>query len=182
MELVTKTELARKIGVSQPYITKKIKDGTLKKCLDGKKLKLECAIKALNANIKDFKRANQFETKDKELIKKYAPQKELVTDENVGNLKILLAGVENPSQKVAIIKDYWTGKINQIKYEAEKGKYILKSEVENQASKTATILREKLFNIPNKISPLCYGKTIAEIQEIIYSAINEAVQEVNDAL
>ena len=90
--------------------------------------------------------------------------------------------MENPSQKVAIIKDFWTGKINQIKYEVEKGKYILKSEVENQASKTATILREKLFNIPNKIAPLCYEKTIAEIQEIIYSAINEAVQEVNDAL
>jgi len=181
MELVTQAELARKLKVSRSYIGKKVKDGTLKKCLDGKKLKLECAIKALNANIKDFKRANQFET-HKELIKKYAPQKELVTDENVGDLEILLAGVENPSQKVAIIKDFWTGKINQIKYEVEKGKYILKSEVENQASKTATILREKLFNIPNKIAPLCYEKTIAEIQEIIYSAINEAVQEVNDAL
>ena len=174
MELITQTELAKRINKTRQYISKLVKKGVFDKCFEGKKIKYECAVKALNGNIKDFKKT----TPIKEFIKQNTP-KEFQTkiNEYQGELELLLIDVENPSQKVQIIKDFWIGKLNQQKYEVEKQKYFSKDEIKEQVQKIAVIVKQRLFNIPIKVAPLCYQKEVNEIKEIVYDAINEAVED-----
>ena len=177
MELITQSELAKRVGKSKQYIAKLKQKGVFKKCFEGKKIKYECALKAMEENIKDFKKTDprQFKKEIKETIPKEIPQAQ--ADEMIGELEILLAGIDNPVQKVAVIKDFWNGKLSQIKYEAEKKKYFSKEEVISQVQKIAVIVKQRIFNVPNKIAPLCYQKEINEIQEIIYKELNEALED-----
>ena len=179
MELVTYAELARQLNKSKAYIAKLKKRGIFEKCMQGKKIDLDCAITSIKNNTKDFKKVDINKLENKKIIKENLPEKENIpiTNEMIGDLEILLAGVENPSQKVAIIKDFWSGKINQLKFEAEKSKYFLKEDIKNEVEKIATIVRQRLFNIPIKIAPICYGKDVNEIKEIIYTSLNEALED-----
>ena len=46
MELITQTEFAKMVGVSQPYIAKLIRKGVFIDCIKDKKLIKKCALKA----------------------------------------------------------------------------------------------------------------------------------------
>ena len=179
MELITQSELAKRVGKSKQYIAKLKQKGIFDKCFHGKKLVLNCALKAMEENIKDFKKTDprQFKKEIQKSIPKEIPPAQ--ADEMIGELEILLAGVDNPVQKVAVIKDFWNGKLSQIKYETERKKYILLEDVKEQSQKVASVVRQRLFNVPVKVASLCYGKEIAEIQELIYDGINEAVEDLH---
>ena len=177
MGLVTYSELAQKLGKTRAYISKLKKKGIFDDCIEGKKIDYDCAIEAIKNNTKDFKKVDIKKLENKKIIQKNLPENLPVTDEMIGELEELLIDVSNPSQKVAIIKDYWLGKINQLKYEAEREKYFLKEEVKEEVQKIASVVRQRLFNIPEKIAPLCYGKEISEIKELIYNSINEALED-----
>ena len=180
MELVTQAELARKLNKSRAYIAKLKKRGIFEKCMQGKKIDLDCAITAIKNNTKDFKKVDVKKLDNKKIIKENLPKNIPVTNEMIGDLEILLTGVENPSQKVAIIKDFWIGKINQLKFEVEKGKYYSKELIDKKAENILVSFRNKTLALPSKVAPTLIGiEDVAEIKAILDNAVYELLDELS---
>ena len=161
MELIRKKALAEIVGVTPAYITKLIKKGVFDKCLKDNQLLKDCALKAY-----------------------YNFKKQIVQNDSNSNinyddeLKELLADVTNPQQKVQIIKDFWVAKLNEFKYESEKGKYYLKEDIDKKAKQIITITKNKFLALGNKIAPLLITcETIEEIKFIIDNAVYEILTE-----
>ncbi len=187
MTLVSQSQLAKELNVSRQYINRLVKKGIFAECLEGKKLRLECAKKAYEASRKIFTRDAKFEQAKQEAIKK-TPQaikqdRELFNAQNVEELAELLVDVFNPSQKVQIIKEYWAGKLNEIKFLKESGKLVEKSEVENELYEVALAIREKLLNIPMRVANDLAGKSDEfEIRQILEDEIREALEDLSRSL
>ena len=180
MSLMTQSELARKLNKSRAYISQLKKKGVFDDCLNGKFIDCDCAIEAIKNSVKDFKKVDVKKIDNQKIIKENLPDDIAVTNEMVGDLEILLAGVENPSQKVAIIKDFWVGKINQLKYEIEKGKYYSKELIDKKAENILVSFRNKTLALPSKIAPAIVGiEDTAEIKSILDNAIYELLDELN---
>lgn len=122
MAEVSKSELAKYLGVSQAMVSKHVKSGILDKCFspNGKKLILEKAIQAIALS----------KTKDTTLLVKSTIPNEIKNNESLDNketqneLVALLKDAQSPSQKVQIIKDFWIGKINRQKFLENEGELI----------------------------------------------------------
>ena len=180
MGLMTQSELARKLNKSRAYINQLKKKGIFDDCMQGKKIDYDCALKAIKNNTKDFKKVDVRKLENKKFIKENLPENLPVTNEMIGELEILLAGVENPSQKVAIIKDYWVGKLNQLKFETEKGKYYSKELIDKKAENILVSFRNKTLALPSKIAPAVVGmEDIAEIKAILDNAVYEILDELS---
>ena len=59
--------------------------------------------------------------------------------------------------------------------EVEQGKYVLKSDVRQEASEVATEVKQKLISIAPIIAVTAEGKTAIQIQKIVEKHINEAL-------
>jgi len=184
MGLVTYSELANKLNKSRAYISKLKKKGVFDDCVNGKKIDYDCAIEAIKNNVKDFKKVDVKKLANKNTIKENLPKnlpKELpITDEMMEELENLLLDVSNPSQKVAIIKDFWIGKINQLKYEVEKGKYYSKEIIDKKAEHILVSFRNKTLAMPSKVAPTLVGiEDAAEIKAILDNAVYELLDELS---
>ena len=187
MKLVTQNQLAKELNVSRQYIGKLVKKGVFDNCFDGKKLKLDCAKKAYEENRKIFVRETKLEKVKKEVIKKTPAEikkdKEVFNNQNVDELAELLLDVEKPALKVAIIKEYWAGKLNELKFLKEKEKLIEKDEVEREFYEVALMIKEKLLNIPVRVSNELAGKSNEfEIRQILENEIKEALEDLSRRL
>jgi len=187
MKLVTQAELARELNVSKPYISKLVKKGVFDNCFEGKKLKLDCAKKAYEENRKIFLRETKLEKVKKEVIKKTPAEikqdDEVFNEKNLDELAELLLDVEKPALKVQIIKEYWAGKLNELKFLKEKGKLIEKDEVEREFYEVALMLKEKLLNIPMRVSNELAGKSDEfEIRQILEDEIRLALEDLSRKL
>jgi transcriptional regulator with XRE-family HTH domain len=187
MKLVTQAELARELKVSKPYISKLVKKGIFNNCFDGKKLKLDCGKKAYEENRKIFVRETKLEKVKKEVIKETPIEikhdKELFNNQNLETLAELLLNVDNPALKVQIIKEYWVGKLNELKFLKEKNKLIEKDEVEREFYEVALMVKEKLLNIPMRISNELAGKSDEfEIRQILENEIRISLEDLSRKL
>jgi len=186
MELVSQSKLAKILGISRQAVNQLVHKGVFDNCFEGKKLKLDCAKKAYEDNRKIFLRETKLEKVKKEVIKKTPVEikqdKEVFNNQNVDELAELLLDVEKPALKVAIIKEYWAGKLNELKFLKEKGKLIEKDEVEREYYEAALITKEKFLNIPIRVSNELVGKTEFEIRQILENEIKEALLDLTRRL
>gem|GEM_PF-6263618 len=113
-----------------------------------------------------------------EVVKKTDELKEVNTEENNEELAVILQEAQTAVQKVQIIKDFWTGKINQQKYEVEKGLYYAKEEIDKEAERILVNFRNKVLGMATKIAPALLGlEDIPEAESIVYDACYEILEE-----
>jgi len=179
MELVSQAQLAKKIGKSRQYISELKQKGIFDKCFQGKKLVLDCALKAIESNIRDFKKTDprQFKKLLNNEITQTIP-KEIknipLKGKYIEELEKLLLEIDNPVQKAQLIKDFWQGKLLQVKYEKEREKYFTKEEVIEQFNLISKMVKKHFNPLPGQIAKKCYNKNISEIQDIIFYSLNNA--------
>lgn len=166
MTEVTKGELAVHLGVSGAMVSKYVRTGILDKCYtpNGKKLYLEKSIQAIESSRKDFKKEHS-----------PAPQNSIdpniYNTENIEELDALLISVENPSQRVQVMKDYWTSRINRQKFLKEEGEIIYINE-----AKAAV---EEIFNPLNKFLDDLPIQLKSHNQDVPIEAVKWLSDEIN---
>jgi hypothetical protein len=206
---ITKSELARANGVSPAYISKLFKAGHFTKCMDGKKIKRDCALKTY-LEIKDPTRDSQREanrsakispakkSKKKDEIKKEDKPKptikeieqvtnknikeddELYNQDNLAELELLLVSATTGNQKVQIIKDFWTGKINQQKYLEGEKLLIPKDQIIKDVQRILKAFRDKALALPTKISGDLVGlKDKKDVAVVVESYMYELLEELS---
>ncbi len=149
MTEVNKAELAKHLGVSPPMVSKYVKSGILDKCFtpNGKKIYLEKAVRAIALSKK----------RDTTQIVNVATPNEIKEDEQIfneesnGELEALLADAQSPSQKVQIIKDFWTGKINRQKFLEAEGELISVQDAKAAIDAILTPLNKYLDDMGNNL-------------------------------
>ena len=108
---------------------------------------------------------------------------EVFNEKNLDELAELLLDVEKPALKVQIIKEYWAGKLNELKFLKEKGKLIEKDEVEKEFYEVALMIKEKFLNIPMRVSNELAGKSDEfEIRQILEDEIRLALEDLSRKL
>ena len=204
---ITKTDLAKANGVSAAYISKLVKKGIFNKCLDGKKLKRDCALKTY-LDIKDPTRDSQREANRSSKIspaKKAAAKKnttkkvaevvipeiekatsknikdsDLYNQDNLDELKDLLLTASTGNQKVQIIKDFWTGKINQQKFLEGEKLLIPKEQIVKDVQRILKAFKDKALALPTKISSDLVGLTEKkDVAVIVESYMYELLEELS---
>jgi hypothetical protein len=205
---ITKSELARANGVSPAYISKLFKAGNFTKCMDGKKIKRDCALK-IYLEIKDPTRDSQREanrsakispakktaTKKDELKKvstavedeiskvttKNIKDSELYNQDNLAELELLLVSATTGNQKVQIIKDFWTGKINQQKFLEGEKLLIPKDQIIKDVQRILKAFRDKALALPTKISGDLVGlKDKKDVAVVVESYMYELLEELSN--
>lgn len=206
---ITKTDLAKANGVSAAYISKLVKKGLFDRCLDGKKLKRDCALKTY-LDIKDPSRDNQREANrnskispakkaaakkaaiKKAPVKKVVPEIEdntsedikdtgLYNQDNLADLEVLLFGAVTSAQKVNVIKDFWTGKINEQKFLEGQKLLIPKEQIVKDVQRILKAFRDKALALPTKISSDLVGLTEKrEVATVVESYMYELLEELSN--
>ena len=77
-------------------------------------------------------------------------------------------------------KELADAEMKELELEEKKGSLVPVEEVKKEASALAVIVGQRLYSIPSKIAPFCYGKSIGEIKDIIYEAIDEAIGDLHN--
>lgn len=152
MTVVSKSELARHLGVKPPMITKYVKKGLLDKCFDptGKKLILEKALEVIEkSRVRDPKNENI----NNSFIEAVTPidvknDDNVYTDESVHNLAALLLETTSSSQKVQVTKDFWLGRINRQKFLKEERELINVDDAKAAIDALLTPLNKALDDLP----------------------------------
>jgi len=164
--LITQTQLAEILGVTQQYISKLMKQGVFDNCKSGKKLIKDCALQAYFLR-KQGKNSNvEFEP--------------VVTEENLEELNKLLEQTETPAQYVQVMKDFWAAKINEFKYEVEQGKFYPKEIIDKKAEKIITAAKNKALALPVKLAPqLVIIDDVNEMQNALEKTMREFLEELS---
>lgn len=154
-DLITKAELADILGVSRPMISKHARNGLFVNCThkSGKLYKDE-AIKAVK-----YSKKQGFTKKDKEIVDKYIPkelkQKEDTelkpSDDLLIELEELIKESLTPTQKVQVIKDFWTGELNKQKFLKENKELIPIADIKAVLDKIAAPFAKQLDELPYAI-------------------------------
>ena len=80
------------------------------------------------------------------------------------------------------LKEVYTAKLEQAKYEELVGKLVSAEKVKNQAFKTGRIIRDKILNIPDRVShELAAESDPMKITIILTRALNEALEELSNS-
>lgn len=201
---ITKTDLAKANGVSAAYISKLVKKGLFDRCLDGKKLKRDCALKTY-LDIKDPTRDNQREANRnlklppaKKTSTKKAPVKKTVSEiedntsedikdtvlynqDNLADLKVLLTGAFTSAQKVNVVKDFWTGKINEQKFLEGQKLLIPKEQIVKDVQRILKAFRDRALSLPTKISSDLVGLTEKrDVAAVVESYMYELLEDLSN--
>ena len=209
---ITKSELARANGVSPAYISKLFKSAVFDKCMDGKKIKRDCALKTYleikdptrdsqreanrNAKISPAKKStSKKEPKSKakkestanvsneieKVTTKNIKDSELYNQDNLAELEVLLVSASTSNQKVQIIKDFWTGKINQQKFLEGEKLLIPKEQIIKDVQRILKAFRDKALALPTKISGDLVGlKDKKEVAVVVESYMYELLEELSN--
>lgn len=211
---ITKSELARANGVSPAYISKLFKSGNFDKCMDGKKIKRDCALKTYleikdptrdsqreanrSAKISPAKKTVKKETKKAEVSKEKTPKPnlkeieqathknikeddKLYNQDNLAELETLILSATTGNQKVQIIKDFWTGKINQQKYLEGEKLLIPKEQIIKDIQRILKAFKDKALALPTKISGDLVGlKDKKDVAVVVESYIYELLEELSN--
>ncbi|WP_294964534.1 hypothetical protein [Sulfurimonas sp.] len=204
-KFISQVELAEANGVSKQAINQLVKKGIFAKCFEGKRLVRDCALKTYLEN-KDPSRDNQREANQKDKIspaKKSVVKKNLTTEkvipeiekatsknikdsdlynqDNLDELKDLLLTASTGNQKVQIIKDFWTGKINQQKYLEGEKLLIPKEQIIKDVQRILKAFRDKALALPTKISSDLVGLTEKkDVAVVVESYMYELLEELSN--
>jgi hypothetical protein len=201
---ITQVELAKANGVSKQAINQLVQKGIFDKCKDGRKLLRDCALKTYLEN-KDPSREPQREANQKDKIspaKKSVVKKNLTTEkvipeiekatsknikdsdlynqDNLAELELLLVSASTGNQKVQIIKDFWTGKINQQKFLEGEKLLIPKEQIIKDVQRILKAFRDKALALPSKISSDLVGlKDKKDVATVVESYMHELLEELS---
>lgn len=156
-DLISQSELARRLGVSRQYIYKLVKDGKLQR-VDGKI---------------DFVAASETL---KHLADPARPRK-------TKGLPDALAAPSEASRaptfaEAKTMKEVFNAKLARLKFEEESGKMIEKADIEDKARDIAVIVKESLLMLPNKLmEQLAVESDPREIHVMLDREIREILAE-----
>lgn len=180
-------ELARQIGCSHVLLLRLIKEGRMPKNKDGT-IPLNAGLAAYE-NRKNTK-PKKTESKDSKEKKKKPGRKpkakflpedpeddspEVETPAPTTDKLISVRDVTTQFNKARLAEKTYQAKLKEIEFKLKKEILVEKTEVEADASATASEIRERLTSIPVRVSALCERKTAREIEEILTDAIQDAL-------
>ena len=158
---------AKEIGKSHVWVLKLIKAGILPRNEDGT-LPYKVALEAYYEDQKGKKPRGPLPgSKPKKAAREYAPPVDIEETTNVNS----------SLNKVKLAKETYTARLKELEYKARKGELLEKDVVCAEAEQLATALRGKLLAVPVRIAGLCEGRSTREIEEIMETAINDALKE-----
>jgi len=159
--VMTKTQYARHRGISQPAVTKKIKQGHI----------------VLNAaGLIDVREAKKMEQTFAH-PRKGRPSPNTPRPDTEGTGKSYTA--------ILKFKEVYKGRRERLAYRKEIGELVLKSAVEKEAFETARIMRDNLLNVPNRISgeiAAALGLQPGEGQEQVFQILNREILQILEGL
>ena len=203
---ITKTALAQANGVSAAYISKLVKKGVFNSCLEDGKLLRDLALqtyleikdptrdsqreanrtkkishgKKLNLKNKEVEEINELDNNISNHTQKIVFDTDLYNQENLKELDTLLLNAKTSSQKVQIIKDFWTGKINEQKFLEGEKLLIPKEQIIKDVQRILKAFRDKTLSLPTKMSTELVGlKDKKEVAAIVESYCYELLEELS---
>lgn len=112
--------------------------------------------------------------------KKDILENNLYNNENLDELNSLLLTASTSSQKVQIIKDFWTGKINEQKFLEGEKLLMPKEEIIKDVQRILKAFRDKTLSLPTKMSSELVGiKDKKEVAAIVESYCYELLEELS---
>ena len=112
--------------------------------------------------------------------KKEILENNLYNNENLDELNGLLLTASTSSQKVQIIKDFWTGKINEQKFLEGEKLLMPKEEIVKDVQRILKAFRDKTLSLPTKMSSELVGiKDKKEVAAIVESYCYELLEELS---
>ena len=112
--------------------------------------------------------------------KKEILENNLYNNENLDELNGLLLTASTSSQKVQIIKDFWTGKINEQKFLEGEKLLMPKEEIIKDVQRILKAFRDKTLSLPTKMSSELVGiKDKKEVAAIVESYCYELLDELS---
>ena len=165
---VTKSELAREMGVTPQYISKLVGQGFFDKCMtpDGKKIYLNRALETVSKG-----RKGNFNPK---VItpSQVKADKQIYTPQTVEELEKLLLDTQSPTQKVQVVKEFWAGKINRQKFLQAEGELITIADAKATLEQIATPFNQAMDDLPFNLKAR-FSDTADEAVEWLVEHINE---------
>jgi predicted transcriptional regulator len=191
---INQQELADFCGCKQPYIAKLKKQGVFNKILHNNKF-----LKSRSTEYAKIYEENKNPTRDSQRSaimrkkgikdfndisvstnKKIKTNSDLYNLTNLEELEVLLENANTGNQKVQIIKDFWTGKINKQKFLENEKQLIKKEQITKDIQRILKAFRDKTLAIPLKISSDLLGlKTKREIAGVVESYMYELLEELS---
>lgn len=112
--------------------------------------------------------------------KKGILENNLYNNENLDELNSLLLTASTSSQKVQIIKDFWTGKTNEQKFLESEKLLMPKEEIIKDVQRILKAFRDKTLSLPTKMSSELVGiKDKKEVAAIVESYCYELLEELS---
>ena len=154
--------------------TKKISHGKKTTIKNTKKEIAKEIIEVASEAIEEFEKDINIHTQ------KVITDSELYNQDNLEELKILLSEAKSSSQKVQIIKDFWTGKINEQKFLEGEKLLIPKEQIIKDVQRILKAFRDKTLSLPTKMSTELVGlKDKKEVAAIVESYCYELLEELS---
>jgi phage terminase Nu1 subunit (DNA packaging protein) len=154
MELVSQRKFAEIIRTSAQNVNKLVKSGKLPTAKG--KIPLDKGLAAY------------------ELIKNNSDTNSMSSAiQDSANIGVALA-------KTKLAKEGYLAKLKQLEYQKLKGEYIAVSEVEQDAQRTATLIRTQLLSLPSRLSLMLEDKPALEIQAILEDEVNNLLKKLNE--
>ena len=100
--------------------------------------------------------------------KKEILENNLYNNENLDELNSLLLTASTSSQKVQIIKDFWTGKINEQKFLEGEKLLMPKEEIIKNVQRILKAFRDKTLSLPTKILCISIDTRFTSVKKILF--------------
>lgn len=174
MAIVSKSEFARRKGISPAMVTKLCASGRIPVLKSGK-LDFDTASAAYEASKQVGREASAINGK-----KGHRSTEPELPGDDAG-----LAGgstaVAAQFNKAKTAEKVYQAKLKKLEYKEKEGSLIAKDTVADDAFLAANELRSRLFSIAPRAAPRCEGKTAREIERIIEDEINFALQALQES-
>ena len=188
---------AQQIGISHVAVLKRLQNGSLPRNEDGT-VPLAAGLAAY-AEITKGKAprkpaaatkkpaAKKASAKPKAVPKtapKTAPAR-AIDDEPDDNLAPAFgeaSAVATAFNKAKLAEKTYQAKLKELEYKLRKGEIIQRTEVEEQVEALAVKVRGKLLAVPVRVAVMCEGRPAREIEDIISTAIDEALADMQKGL
>lgn len=171
MATVSKSEFARRVGISPAMVTKLCNTGRIPVMKSGK-LDFDKA-RAAYEETRQVGREVSAEN-GKKGHRSATEQPELPPDD--AGLAGGTSGVAAQFNKAKTAEKVYQAKIKKLEYEEKNGSLVAKDVVFDDATLAANELRSTLLSLGPRVAPSCEGKSAREIERIIEDEINEAFE------
>lgn len=176
MAAISKSEFARRLGISPAMVTKLCRSGRIPVMKNGK-LDFE---KASAAYEETRQVGREVSAENGKKGHKSVEQPELPSDD-AGLAGGGTPGVAAQFNKAKTAEKIYQAKLKKLEYEEKEGSLIAKDVVADDAFLAASELRSRLFSIAPRAAPRCEGKSAREIERIIEDEVNFALQALQDS-